>query len=123
MVVALHACDTATDGAVAAAGRAEASVLLCVPCCHKDLNARLRGEGAASPLRPIFRHGILGQRQADLVTDAISAFALRIIETALAQSGSRPYVRRFRAKLLSRPCSPSFRSRTPARPTSLASRL
>lgn len=79
VVLALHACDTATDDALAQAIAAEARLLLSVPCCHHDLNDRLRPEGPAAVLRPLLRHGILHQRTADLVTDAFRALALRIM--------------------------------------------
>jgi SAM-dependent methyltransferase len=79
IVLALHACDTATDDAIALAVAGEAKVLLSVPCCHRDLNERLRADGLAAVLRPLFRHGILKQRSADLITDAFRALALRIM--------------------------------------------
>lgn len=79
VVLALHACDTATDDALALAVRAGAAAVLSVPCCHHDLNARLAAAGPAEPLRPVFRHGILGQRTADVVTDAFRALALRVM--------------------------------------------
>jgi len=79
IVLALHACDTATDDAIAQAIRHEARVLLSVPCCHHHLNAQLRAQGAAEVLRPLLRHGILHERTADLVTDAFRASALRIM--------------------------------------------
>jgi hypothetical protein len=79
IVVALHACDTATDDAIAQAIRGEARILLSVPCCHHDLNTQLRAEGPAADLRPMLRHGILEQRTADLVTDAFRALILRIL--------------------------------------------
>jgi hypothetical protein len=79
IVLALHACDTATDDAIALAVTRGAAVLLSVPCCHHDLHDRLRPEGPASVLRPLFRHGILRQRAADLATDAFRALALRIM--------------------------------------------
>jgi hypothetical protein len=78
IVLALHACDTATDDAIAQAIRGEAKLLLSVPCCHKNLNAVIRASGAAGVLRPILRHGILQQRTADIATDAFRALALRI---------------------------------------------
>jgi len=74
IVFALHACDTATDDALARAVASEAKVILAVPCCHHHLNDRI----AADVLRPILRHGILHQRAADLATDAFRALALRI---------------------------------------------
>jgi hypothetical protein len=79
IVLALHACDTATDEAIARAVAVEAKVLLCVPCCHHELNKSLGPEGPAAVLRPLLRHGILQQRTADLVTDAFRALALRIM--------------------------------------------
>jgi hypothetical protein len=79
VVVALHACDTATDDAIAQAVRGDARLLLSVPCCHHALNREIAPEGPASVLRPILRHGILHQRTADLVTDAFRALALRIM--------------------------------------------
>jgi hypothetical protein len=79
IVLALHACDTATDDAIALAITAKARVLLVVPCCHHHLNDQLRAVGPAAVLRPLLRHGILQQRTADLVTDAFRALALRIM--------------------------------------------
>ncbi|MBY0514506.1 MAG: SAM-dependent methyltransferase, partial [Gemmataceae bacterium] len=79
IVLALHACDTATDDAIAQAVRSEARLLLSVPCCHHDLNKVLTAGGPSEVLRPMLRHGILLQRTADLVTDAFRALALRIM--------------------------------------------
>ncbi len=79
IVFALHACDTATDDAIAQAVRSEARLLLSVPCCHHDLNKVIRADGPADVLRPVLRHGILLQRTADLITDAFRALALRIM--------------------------------------------
>jgi SAM-dependent methyltransferase len=79
IVLALHACDTATDDAIAKAIAGEAVAILSVPCCHHDLNDKLRAEGPASALRPLFRHGILMQRTADVITDAFRALVLRIM--------------------------------------------
>jgi SAM-dependent methyltransferase len=74
IVLALHACDTATDDAIAQAITSGAKLLLAVPCCHKFLNARLD----VPALRPLHRHGILHQRFADLVTDTFRALILRL---------------------------------------------
>jgi SAM-dependent methyltransferase len=79
IVLALHACDTATDDAIAQAVRSEATLLLSVPCCHHDLNRVLSSSAGEGVLRPVLRHGILLQRTADLVTDAFRALALRIM--------------------------------------------
>jgi SAM-dependent methyltransferase len=78
VVLALHACDTATDDAIAQAVRGGAKLLLSVPCCHHALNRELRPDGPAEVLRPLLRHGILRERAADLVTDAFRALALRV---------------------------------------------
>jgi hypothetical protein len=75
IVFALHACDTATDDALARAVAAEAKLILAVPCCHHHLNEQIQSD----VLRPILRHGILHQRAADLATDAFRALALRIM--------------------------------------------
>jgi SAM-dependent methyltransferase len=79
IVLALHACDTATDDALAQAVRSEAKLLLSVPCCHHDLNRALQSNAGDGVLRPVLRHGIMLQRTADLVTDAFRALALRIM--------------------------------------------
>jgi len=76
IVLALHACDTATDDAIGLAVAKEARVLLSVPCCHHALNRDLRPAGV---LRPILRHGLLRERTADIITDAFRAAALRIM--------------------------------------------
>ena len=79
VVLALHACDTATDDAIAQAVQCGAKVLLSVPCCHHALNKEVRPEGPAEVLRPLLRHGLLRERTADLVTDAFRALALRVM--------------------------------------------
>jgi len=79
VVLALHACDTATDDAIAQAVRSEARLLLSVPCCHQALNSVVKPDGPAVVLRPVLRHGILQQRTADILTDALRALALRIL--------------------------------------------
>lgn len=74
VVLGLHACNTATDDALAQAVRWKAHVILAAPCCQHELHDRL----ASHPLRAVFRHGILKQRTADIVTDAFRAAILRI---------------------------------------------
>jgi len=73
VLVALHACDTATDDALARGVSAGAALLLAAPCCHKELRPQLRPEPALAVLT---RHGILRERQAELVTDALRAALL-----------------------------------------------
>ena len=72
--LSLHACDTATDEAIACGVRWGARVILAAPCCQHELAAQIN-----SPVfRPLLRHGILKQRLADLLTDTFRALALRI---------------------------------------------
>lgn len=79
IVVALHACDTATDDAIAMAITSEAKLLLSVPCCHHHLNQQLRADGPSEVLRPLFRHSVVQQRTADLITDSFRALTLRML--------------------------------------------
>jgi len=67
MVVTLHACDTATDFALAKAIGWDASVILSVPCCQHELNKQLKNE----ELSPLLKYGLIKERTAALFTDAI----------------------------------------------------
>ncbi|WP_312427371.1 class I SAM-dependent methyltransferase [Lacrimispora sp.] len=69
MVVTLHACDTATDYALAKAVRWGASVILSVPCCQHELNKTMHQELMA----PVFQYGLIRERMAALYTDALRA--------------------------------------------------
>lgn len=69
MVVTLHACDTATDYALAKAVEWKAKVILSVPCCQHELNGQMENE----VLKPIFKYGLIKERMAALVTDALRA--------------------------------------------------
>jgi len=76
IVIALHACDTATDDALALGIRQGAGVIMAAPCCHHHLNQQLQ---AVEPFQPVLRHGILKQRMADILTDTFRALILRIM--------------------------------------------
>ncbi|GAA3755646.1 SAM-dependent methyltransferase [Plantactinospora mayteni] len=78
LVLALHACDTATDEALARAVRWGARWVLAAPCCHHDLAAQLRAHPAPGPYDPLVRQGILRERFADVLTDALRAALLRL---------------------------------------------
>ncbi len=69
MVVTLHACDTATDYALAKAVRWGASVILSVPCCQHELNRQMEND----LLAPVLRYGLIKERMAALYTDALRA--------------------------------------------------
>jgi SAM-dependent methyltransferase len=78
VVLALHACDTATDDALARGIEWEASLILAAPCCHHDVSAQLRRSPTPEPYGALTRHGILRERFADTLTDALRASALRV---------------------------------------------
>ncbi|WP_340536978.1 class I SAM-dependent methyltransferase [Nocardioides sp. GXZ039] len=77
VVLALHACDTATDEALARAVEWQAPVVLAAPCCHHDIAAQLRRTPTPAPYGELTRHGILRERLADTLTDAVRASLLR----------------------------------------------
>ncbi|GAA0395290.1 hypothetical protein GCM10009541_42970 [Micromonospora gifhornensis] len=78
LVLALHACDTATDEALARAVRWGARWVLAAPCCHHDVAAQLRAGGTPAPYGLLTRQGILRERFADVLTDALRAALLRL---------------------------------------------
>ena len=69
MVVTLHACDTATDYAIKKAVDWQARVIFTVPCCQHEVNRQIENE----LLRPVLKYGLLKERMATLLTDAIRA--------------------------------------------------
>jgi SAM-dependent methyltransferase len=75
LLVSLHACDTATDEAIAAGVRLGAGSIVVAPCCHHEL----AGQIARLDKDALLRHGLLLGRQADLVTDALRAAALEML--------------------------------------------
>ena len=78
LVLALHACDTATDEALARAVRWNARWVLAAPCCHHDIAAQLKGHPAPAPYGELTRHAILRERFADVLTDSLRASLLRV---------------------------------------------
>jgi len=75
IVLSLHACDTATDEALALGVRAGADLIMAAPCCQHELHRRI----ARPEFRAVLRHGILRERTADILTDALRAAALRVM--------------------------------------------
>lgn len=69
MVVTLHACDTATDFALDKAVGWNAKVILSVPCCQHELNGQIQND----LLAPLFKYGLIKERMAALITDAMRA--------------------------------------------------
>jgi SAM-dependent methyltransferase len=73
VLIALHACDTATDDAIAKGIAARAALIVVAPCCHKEISPQLT---APAVLAPALRHGIFHERQAEFVTDALRTLLL-----------------------------------------------
>ena len=74
LVVSLHACDTATDEALAQAIRWQADAILAVPCCQKEAYGQIQ----SAALAPLLRHGLAKERLASLVTDTLRAQLLEL---------------------------------------------
>ena len=77
VVIALHACDTATDDAIAWAVKNQAKLMLIAPCCHHDLQSQLVDSPA--PWQIVTKYGLLEERFADLLTDALRAHILKLV--------------------------------------------
>lgn len=77
IVIALHACDTATDDAIAWAVNNDAKLILVAPCCHHDLQSQL--EDSPAPWQIVTKYGLLEERFADLLTDALRAHILKLV--------------------------------------------
>lgn len=77
VVLALHACDTATDDALARGIRWRAPLVLVAPCCHHDIARQLREHSAPAPYELLTRDGILRERLGDTLTDALRAARMR----------------------------------------------
>lgn len=73
VLIALHACDTATDDALAKGLKGKAELIVCAPCCHKQVRQQLKGVSQSSP---VLKYGIFKERQFEMVTDTIRALIL-----------------------------------------------
>jgi len=73
VLIALHACDTATDEAIFKGISNNAKLIICAPCCHKQIRKQLTINNKATG---ILKHGILAERHAELVTDEIRSLIL-----------------------------------------------
>ncbi|MGH2479045.1 MAG: class I SAM-dependent methyltransferase, partial [Ktedonobacteraceae bacterium] len=79
IVLALHACDTATDEALAQGIRWQSKLIISAPCCQHHLQVQLDHQPAPGPFAPVERHNILKERLGDILTDAFRALILRIM--------------------------------------------
>jgi SAM-dependent methyltransferase len=77
IAIALHACDTATDDAIAWAVNGQAKLLLIAPCCHHDIQKQI--EVAPEPWGAITKFGLMKERLGDLLTDSLRAQLLRLV--------------------------------------------
>ncbi|MEV8375012.1 SAM-dependent methyltransferase [Kribbella sp. NPDC056861] len=77
VVLALHACDTATDDALARAVGWDAPLILAAPCCHHDIQKQLKNVEPPAPYALLTRYGIVRERFADVLTDSLRAAVLR----------------------------------------------
>jgi len=75
MLIALHACDTATDLAIAQGVGAKAQWILTAPCCHRQIRRAMK-KGEQEVLGDVLRFGILEERQAEIITDGIRALLM-----------------------------------------------
>jgi len=73
VLVALHACDTATDDAIYKGIKSNASLILVAPCCHKQIRKQINNKNI---LTSVTKHGILLEREAEILTDGIRALIL-----------------------------------------------
>lgn len=74
VMIALHACDVATDFAIHTGTRLNAQMIMCAPCCHKELRPQLK---APQVLQPMLQFGIHAGQQAEMLTDTIRALILK----------------------------------------------
>ena len=74
MLIALHACDTATDDAISKGIKANATYIVCAPCCHKQIRKQMHT--ANTCFTAITKHGILLERQAEILTDSMRALIM-----------------------------------------------
>ena len=73
ILIALHACDTATDDAIYKGLASKAELIICAPCCHKQIRQQVKGIEQESPL---LKYGIFKERQFEMITDTIRALIL-----------------------------------------------
>lgn len=72
MVISLHACDTATDMALATGIKIDADIIIAVPCCHREMLSQYSYE----PFKSVLKHGIFKARMADILTDGMRTLML-----------------------------------------------
>jgi SAM-dependent methyltransferase len=76
LLVALHACDTATDDAIFKGIKADAKLIVVAPCCHKQIRREMEKNKVKSEISVLTKYGIFMERQAEMITDGIRALIL-----------------------------------------------
>ncbi|WP_343531430.1 SAM-dependent methyltransferase [Pedobacter sp.] len=76
LLIALHACDTATDDAIYKGIKANADLIVVAPCCHKQIRREMEKGKVKNELNFLTKHGIFLERQAEMVTDGLRALIL-----------------------------------------------
>ncbi len=76
ILIALHACDTATDDAIFKGITSQADLIVVAPCCHKQIRRQLEAHKVSNELDFLTKYGIFLERQAEMVTDGIRALIL-----------------------------------------------
>jgi SAM-dependent methyltransferase len=76
LLIALHACDTATDDAIAKGITADAKLIVVAPCCHKQIRKEITKGKVGNDLDFLTQHGIFLERQAEMVTDGMRALVM-----------------------------------------------
>ncbi|RZK49110.1 MAG: SAM-dependent methyltransferase [Pedobacter sp.] len=71
LIIALHACDTATDDAIYKGIKNRSQMIVVAPCCHKQIRKEMEKNKPSEDLKLIIKHGIFLERQAEMLTDAI----------------------------------------------------
>jgi SAM-dependent methyltransferase len=79
VVIALHACDTATDDALAQGIQWDSKLIVCAPCCQHELQEQMSHIPMPTSVLPVFHDGILFERMGDILTDTFRANILRIM--------------------------------------------
>jgi SAM-dependent methyltransferase len=73
ILIALHACNTATDDAIFKGIRANADLIVCSPCCHQEIRPQIKPPAL---LKDILKHGVMLEREAEIITDGLRALLL-----------------------------------------------
>jgi len=75
MLIALHACDTATDDAIFKGITGKAKYIIVAPCCQKQIREQMQPE---NEMKPVLKHGIFLERQAEMITDGLRALIMEL---------------------------------------------